>query len=125
MRKVACLEEDSLYGLAGPWLPQRVSLSAAMSLKSYRLQGRQILIQDTALLVHCFAVYEDCRSLQGSPCSTLKVHNYWAFFLKVASDFGFENLGVTELISNARLAPKSRNQYPHWPLAYWINFQGS
>ena len=55
----------------------------------------------------------------------LKVHKYWAFFLKDASNFGLENLGVTELISNARLAPNSRNQYPHWPLAYWINFQGS
>ncbi len=54
---------------------------------------------------------------------SLKVHR--AFFLKDASDFGLENLEVTELISNARLAPKSRNQYPHWPLAYWINFQGS
>ena len=29
----------------------------------------------------------------------LKVHKYWAFFLKDASNFGLENLGVTELLS--------------------------
>ena len=31
---------------------------------------------------------------------SLKVH--WAFFLKDASDFGLENLGVTELLSKVR-----------------------